>query len=91
MNNLASLLVHRRERSPDQRLGLLGSHEPYRDVFDRAAAVAGVLVDNGISDGVRVAVIGNNSTSYLVTWMALQLAGAATALVNPTYPPDLLT
>jgi carnitine-CoA ligase len=91
VNNLASLLVHRRECSPEQRLGLLGSDEPYRDVFDRAAAVAGVFVDRGITNGARVAVIGDNSTSYLVTWMALQLAGAATALVNPTYPADLLT
>jgi carnitine-CoA ligase len=91
VNNLASLLVHRRERSPDQRFGLLGSHEPYRDVFDRSAAVASLLGDCGITNGARVAVIGTNTTSYLVTWMALQLAGAETALVNPTYPAGLLT
>lgn len=91
MNNLAMLLMHRRECSPEQRLGLLGEHEPYRDVFDRSAAVAGLFVDNGITDGARVAVIGTNSMSYFVTWMALQLAGAATALVNPTYPAELLT
>jgi carnitine-CoA ligase len=90
VNNLAALLVHRRNCSPDQRLGLLGAHEPYRDVFDRAAMVAGAFIEAGITSGVRVAVIGTNSTSYLVTWMALQLAGAETALVNPTYPPELL-
>lgn len=91
MTNLATLLLHRREHSPGQRFGLLGAHEPYRDVFDRAASVAGIFVDADMTAGVRVAVIGTNSTSYLVTWMALQLAGAQTALVNPTYPAELLT
>jgi crotonobetaine/carnitine-CoA ligase len=90
VKNLAALLVHRRDHSPDQRIGLLGEHEPYRELFERAAAVAGTFVDAGVTSGARVAVIGTNSTSYLVTWMALQLAGAETALVNPTYPTDLL-
>jgi crotonobetaine/carnitine-CoA ligase len=90
VNNLAELLVQRRDRSADKRIGLLGAHEPYSAVFDRAAAVAREFSDAGVQPGRRVAVVGTNSLSYLVTWMALQLAGAETALVNPTYPTDLL-
>ena len=90
MNNLSDLLVLRRERSADKRLGLLDSHERYADVFDRAVLVAGTLAGLGVSAGQRVAVVGTNSMSYLVTWMALQLAGAETAMVNPTYPSELL-
>jgi carnitine-CoA ligase len=90
VNNLAELLVHRRERSPDARLGLLNAHERYADVFDRAATVAAGFTAVGLGPGARVAVIGTNSMSYLVTWMALQLAGIETAMVNPTYPADLL-
>jgi crotonobetaine/carnitine-CoA ligase len=91
VNNLAELLVYRRERSPEARCGLLNAHERYADVFDRAAVVAGVFAGAGLEVGSRVAVVGTNSLSYLVTWMALQLAGVATAMVNPTYPADLLT
>jgi carnitine-CoA ligase len=72
------------------RLGLLGSAEPYHVLFDRAACIAGGFADAGVGAGARVAVIGTNSLSYLVTWMALQLAGVEAALVNPTYPGELL-
>jgi crotonobetaine/carnitine-CoA ligase len=90
VNNLAELLVLRRAQSAGKRLGLLDAHEPYGAVFDRAAAVAGAFAEAGVRPGGRVAVVGTNSLSYLVTWMALQLAGAETALVNPNYPADLL-
>jgi carnitine-CoA ligase len=90
VNNLAQLLAHRRERSPHARFGMLNAALPYADVYDRAAEVAGAFVDSGVGPGTRVAVIGTNSTSYLVTWMALQLAGVQTALINPTYPTELL-
>lgn len=90
MNNLAELLAYRRERSGGKRLGLLGAHERYAAVYDRAAALAATFADMGLAPGRLAAVVGTNSMSYLVTWMALHLAGAETALVNPTYPGDLL-
>jgi carnitine-CoA ligase len=34
--------------------------------------------------------VASNSTEYIVTWMACVLSGSPVALINPTYPPDLL-
>ncbi|MFP4512821.1 MAG: class I adenylate-forming enzyme family protein [Acidimicrobiales bacterium] len=90
MNNLTELLVHRRERSPDQVWGLVDDHEPFAEAFDRAARAATLLGGFGVAAGSRVAVIGTNSRQYLAAWGALQLAGAETAMINPTYPDELL-
>lgn len=90
MNNLSELLVDRRQTCGDRPFGLVGDHEPFRDAFDRAARLATLLGDLAVQPGQRVAVIGTNSRSYLAIWMALQLAGVETALLNPTYPPELL-
>jgi acyl-CoA synthetase (AMP-forming)/AMP-acid ligase II len=62
----------------------------FADAYDRSARIAGTFMGLGIDPGQRVAVVGGNSLAYLLTWMALQLAGAETAMVNPTYPPELL-
>lgn len=90
MRNLAQLLAVRRERSEERRVGMIDRIEPFAEMFDRAAATAGALADAGVGTGARVAVIGQNSCSYLQTWMALQLAGCEAALLNPTYPDELL-
>jgi carnitine-CoA ligase len=58
---------------------------------DTASQAAGAFGYFGIAPGSRVAVVGETSTSYLLTWMALQLAGAEVALLNPAYPPELMT
>lgn len=91
MNNLSELFVDRSERSTDQRFGLVQDHEPFGDAFNRAATLAALLIDLGVSPGQCAAVIGTNSRDYLCAWMALQLAGAETAMVNPTYPAELLS
>lgn len=90
MRNLAQLLAHRRERSPDRRIGLIDDHETFADLYDRAAATAVALAECGLRAGTRAAVIGTNSRDYLQTWIALQLAGVEAAMLNPTYPPSLL-
>ncbi|MGV3758467.1 MAG: class I adenylate-forming enzyme family protein [Actinomycetota bacterium] len=90
MKNLAQLLADRRERGPERRIGLIDHHEPFAELYDRAAGTATVLPEAGLSVGSRVAVIGTNSRDYLQAWMALQLAGVEAALLNPTYPPRLL-
>lgn len=90
MNNLSQLFLERRRDHGEQRFGLVGDHEPFCEAFDRAARLARSLGHLGVVSGRRVAVIGTNSRAYLATWMALQLAGAETAMVNPTYPGSLL-
>ena len=56
----------------------------------RAAGGARELRALGLDDGQRVALVATSSTDYLVVWMACVLAGVPVALVNPTYPGDLL-
>jgi crotonobetaine/carnitine-CoA ligase len=90
MRNLAQLLAVRREQFGSHRMGLVDDHEPFGAVYDRASSTAAVLTDVGLGNGSRVAVLGTNSRAYLQTWMALQLAGAEAALLNPSYPPALL-
>jgi crotonobetaine/carnitine-CoA ligase len=90
MENLSELLAHRRQRSGDRRFGLIGDHQPFSQAYDQAARVATLFGLLGVGPGDRIAVVGTNSMSYLTSWMALQLAGAETALINPTYPEALL-
>jgi carnitine-CoA ligase len=90
VNNLAQLLHDRRQRFADRRIGVVGDHESFADAYDRAARLAARLDALGVRPGQTTAVIGTSSRAYLTTWMALQLAGAETALVNPSYPSELL-
>lgn len=91
MNNLAELLTHRRATSGAQRFGIAGATERFDQVYDRAARLAGLFGSLGVAPGDCVAVIGSNSASYLTTYLALQLSGAETALINPSYPAELLS
>ncbi|WP_373069068.1 AMP-binding protein [Gemmatimonas sp.] len=90
MNNIASLLLHRRSTSADKAFGLVGDPSTFGEVFDVAERASQLLVETGLRPGARAAVIGVNSNAYLQSWMALQLAGIETALINPTYPDNLL-
>lgn len=91
IGNLAQLLEHHRSERPSASFGLVRDHELFGEAFSRAAATAAVLLDAGLRPGSRVAIVGSNSRAYMLGWCALQLAGAETALVNPTYPTSLLT
>ncbi|WP_236787864.1 AMP-binding protein [Amycolatopsis sp. GM8] len=91
MPNVAQLLLSRREDSPGARLGLAGAPMTVADAVDRAAGLAGTLLDRGLEPGRPVALIGANSNDWLITWMACQLAALPTALINPSFPDDLLT
>lgn len=90
MNNLAQLVLDRAGRRPPARFGVV--EQPI--TLDEAAATArrgaAQLAAVGLPAGTRAAVIGTTSTSYILAWMALQLAGVEAALVNPALPDDLL-
>jgi len=88
--NLTELILDRAARRPDARFGMADARLTLSDAVVRARRTAGALGDAGIAPGARVAVVGETSTSYLLTWMALVFAGAEPALINPTYPADLL-
>jgi acyl-CoA synthetase (AMP-forming)/AMP-acid ligase II len=88
--NLAALLVDRAERHPLHPFGMAGAPFDLAEAMALAARVAATLGDLGVGPGDRVALIGSTSSSYLLTWVGLQLAGAEVALLNPTYPGSLL-
>ena len=91
MKNLAELVCDRVQRQPDARFGMAGDATP---TLGKAAGLAcgalDVLDGAGAGAGRRVALIGTTSNSYLTAWVALVLAGAEVALVNPAYPDELL-
>ena len=91
MRNLAELVCDRVERRPGARFGMAGESTPtLEEAVGRALGAAGALEAAGAGLGRRVALIGTTSDSYLVAWIALVLAGAEVALVNPAYPDELL-
>ena len=91
MRNLAELVCDRVRRRPDGRFGMAGDATPtLEEAAGRAASVVGALEGAGAGLGRRVALIGTTSDSYLTAWLALVLAGAEVALVNPDYPDELL-
>ena len=54
----------------------------YQALLEASEAAAGALTRLSVSPGDRVAVLGRNSDTYLITWLATQLAGAIHVPVN---------
>ena len=90
MKNLAQLILDRAERRPDALFGVVEHPIMLADVVAIARESVSKFAVAGLVTGMRVAVIGSTSTSYLVAWTTLQLAGVETAMINPTLPDDLI-
>lgn len=90
IDNLAALLVDRADRHPDHTFGVGESATTLGQAVELGGRLATSLLDLGIGPASRVAVVGRNSPSYLLTWTALQLVGAEPALINPGYPASLI-
>ena len=91
MKNLAELICDRVRRRPGARFGMAGDATPtLEQAVGRALGAVSGLEQAGAGLGRRVALIGTTSDSYLTAWLALVLAGAEVALVNPDYPDELL-
>ena len=91
MKNLAELVCDRAQRRPEARFGMAGGATPtLAQAAGLAMGAAGALEAEGAGRARRVALIGATSNSYLTAWLALVLAGAEVAMVNPDYPDELL-
>ena len=90
MNNLAELILERAERRAAARFGDVDDAMALGDAVALARRATGQLQGAGIGVGRRAALIGETSTSYLLAWMTLQLAGVEAALINPSLPDELL-
>jgi len=91
VRNLAELVCDRARRRPGARFGMAGGTTPtLGQAAGRALGAIGTLEEAGAGLGKRVTLIGTTSDAYLTAWLALVLAGAEAALVNPDYPDELL-
>jgi fatty-acyl-CoA synthase len=77
---LGELVRRSAARTPDAPAVVFGERTwTYAELLEAAEAAAGAL---GVEPGDRVAVLGRNSDTYLITWLATQLAGAIHVPVN---------
>lgn len=90
IENLAQLVVERAGTRPELRIGALDDPVRLTDALAIAAGGAELLRAKGITADHRAAVIAGSSTDYLVEWLNCLLAGVPVALINPTYPAELL-
>jgi len=88
--NLATTIVARSTERPDLRLGTVDDQVDLADALAFAASRARELQASGLTPGQRVALVAPTSTDYILSWMACLLAGLPVALVNPTYPRELI-
>ncbi|MDT4919286.1 MAG: carnitine-CoA ligase [Pseudonocardiales bacterium] len=89
--NLAAAIVDQAEARPTLHLGTTDDQLLLPDALALAAGRARELLASGLQPRERVALVAPTSTDYIVTWLACALAGLPAALVNPTYPDDLIS
>jgi acyl-CoA synthetase (AMP-forming)/AMP-acid ligase II len=86
-SSLVAMLRHSVERAPDQ-LALVevgGGRLTYREMWDRAARVAGGLRAGGVGRGDRVAIRLANGLDWCLAYFGAQLAGAIAVPVNTRF------
>ncbi|WPB89287.1 AMP-binding protein [Streptomyces malaysiensis] len=88
--NLVRLLLDRAEARPGLAIGTLDDQIRLADALEVAAGGAERLRSEGLGAGDRVALVAGTSTDYLIVWLSCFLAGVPVALINPTYPEQLL-
>jgi carnitine-CoA ligase len=88
--NLSQLITSAAKRSPQALFGTDAVSAPLADALPLARTLGRQLGAAGLRRGSTVAFIGVTSEHYLILWMASQLVGLRTALINPHYPQELL-
>jgi hypothetical protein len=88
--NLARAIAAQAAARPGLRLGTTDDQLTLQEALGFAARRARDLLEGGLRPGQQVAMVDSTSTDYLLTWLACVLAGTPVALVNPTYPADLI-
>ncbi|GAA3587050.1 enterobactin non-ribosomal peptide synthetase EntF [Amycolatopsis ultiminotia] len=89
--SLAQLLAEAAARRPDApalRFPETDTTLTYRELFDRADRLAGVLAEHGAGSGTVVAVIAPRSVELVVALLAVLRSGAAYLPVDADYPAD---
>src|SRR5215813_1277064 len=86
-DSLVAMLRATVDKSPDHEaiVELGGERINYRQLWDRAARVAGGLKENGIDRGDRVAIRLGNGLDWCLAFFGAQLAGAIAVPVNTRF------
>ena len=88
--SLVEMLRQSVERDPGAEavVELDGPRLTYRQLWDRAAAVAGGLVAQGVRRGDRVAIELDNGADWVLAFFGIQLAGAIVVPVNTRFTDE---
>src|SRR5262249_3547513 len=89
IDNMAQLLAARAQQRPSLSIGTVDDQIGLGAALDIAAGGASQLLANHHRPA-RAAIVAPSSTEFMIAWAACVLAGVPVALVNPTYPTDLL-
>jgi acyl-CoA synthetase (AMP-forming)/AMP-acid ligase II len=90
MTSLVTRFVEESIKRPTLTLGITTDPMTVSEALGRAATVARELQVRGVKRGDKIAMIDASSTGYVISWLACLLAGTPVALINPTYPEELL-
>jgi long-chain acyl-CoA synthetase len=87
VTNLADVLLASATRAPDA-VALVDAQGPttYGELETRAARVAGALRADGVGPGDRVAIEGDNTIPFVVSYLGTLRAGAVAVPLNPHAP-----
>jgi acyl-CoA synthetase (AMP-forming)/AMP-acid ligase II len=78
-----AVLAHHADRTPEQPLAVFGAETvTYREMAERAAALAGGLQEHGVGTGDVVALLSYNCTEFLETLFAANHLGAIAMPIN---------
>ena len=81
--NWFAVLAHHADRAPDKALTVFeGETTTYRDMADRATALAGGLAEGGIGPGDVVGLLSYNCPEFLETLFAANYLGAIAMPIN---------
>jgi len=90
-NGIDNWVARRASRQPDAVAlvdGVTGERFTYRELDHRVSARASTLVADGVGAGDRVALLAENSTSYLEWFFAIARTGAVCVPLNTRLAPD---
>jgi amino acid adenylation domain-containing protein len=78
-------------RVPDKLALVCGDHRvTYRELAERATALAATLVELGVERGDRVVVFGDNTVETVISFWGVLAANAIVSIVNPLTKADKL-
>src|SRR5215475_6685867 len=90
IDNMAQLLAARARQRPGLCIGTVDDSIPLATALGIAAGGTSQLLAANGKHPTRTAIVASSSTEFMIAWAACVLAGTPVALVNPTYPTELL-